>query len=274
MSSIHQEQGGSGMEAGADAPGESGHDGSPQSLALRIEALERALAHERRARAIATDANRAKDEFLSVVSHELRSPLNAILGWNRILAIKRAHDAEVGAITSRIEQSARAQLKMVNDLLDFGRIGTGKLRVTPRPVKLSTLAAMAVDAARPAAEGKSLMLTLQPGPAGAVMGDPDRLMQVISNLLSNSIKFTPRGGRIAVRLRDGGENVHLSVVDSGQGIEAQLLSHVFDRFTQGDSSTTRAGGWEAALRSCGKSWRYGGTVCALSDGSGRGDVPQ
>ncbi len=262
------------MEAGADAPGESGHDGSPQSLALRIEALERALAHERRARAIATDANRAKDEFLSVVSHELRSPLNAILGWNRILAIKRAHDAEVGAITSRIEQSARAQLKMVNDLLDFGRIGTGKLRVTPRPVKLSTLAAMAVDAARPAAEGKSLMLTLQPGPAGAVMGDPDRLMQVISNLLSNSIKFTPRGGRIAVRLRDGGENVHLSVVDSGQGIEAQLLSHVFDRFTQGDSSTTRgAGGLGLGLTLVREIVAlHGGTVCALSDGSGRGST--
>jgi CheY-like chemotaxis protein len=201
--------------------------------------LEKEVAEERHARARAESANRAKDEFLSIVSHELRSPLNAILGWNRILAIKRANDAEVASVTPRIEQSARAQLKMVNDLLDFGRIGTGKLRLAPRPVKLSVLASMAVEAARPAAEAKGLRLTLEPGPAGNVVGDPDRLLQVIANLLSNATKFTARGGSITVRLREPAGRVELRILDTGQGITPELLPHIFDRFTQGDSSTTR-----------------------------------
>ncbi len=177
-----------------------------------------------------------------MVSHELRSPLNAILGWTRILAIKCARDAEVAAITPRIEQSARAQLKMVNDLLDFGRIGTGKLRISLRPVKLSLLASMAVDAARPAAEAKGVALALEPGPSGQLTGDSDRLMQVISNLLSNAIKFTPAGGRITVKIRESGGRIELSVMDTGIGIGADLLPHIFDRFTQGDSSTTRGAG--------------------------------
>src|SRR5262249_23470473 len=155
------------------------------ALTRRIAELENQVTQERNARERAESANRAKDEFLSIVSHELRSPLNAILGWNRILAIKRAEDPEVAAVTPRIEQSARAQLKMVNDLLDFGRIGTGKLRIAPRPVKLSVLASMAIEAARPAAEAKGLQLVLEPGPGGYVLGDPDRLLQVIANLLSN-----------------------------------------------------------------------------------------
>ena len=116
-----------------------------------VVALSAANAAERRARIAADAANRAKDEFLSVISHELRSPLNAILGWNRILAIKRAEDPEVKAVSPRIEQSAKAQLKMVNDLLDLGRIGTGKLRITPRQMRLATLVGVAVDAVRPAA---------------------------------------------------------------------------------------------------------------------------
>jgi signal transduction histidine kinase/ActR/RegA family two-component response regulator len=252
-----------------------GEQGSSRdALVRRIEALETALAQERSARALADAANRAKDEFLSVVSHELRSPLNAILGWNRILAIKRAQDPEVAAIAPRIEQSARAQLKMVNDLLDLGRIGTGKLRITLRPVKLSTLAAMAVDAARPAAETKGLSLTLSPGPAGTIVGDPDRLMQVISNLLSNAIKFTPRGGRVTVRLREDAERVELSVADTGQGIIPELLPHVFDRFTQGDSSTTRgAGGLGLGLTLVREIVAlHGGTVRALSDGADCGST--
>src|SRR5262249_33791934 len=147
-------------------------------------------------------ANHAKDEFLSVVSHELRSPLNAILGWNRILAVKRSADAEVAAITPRIEHSARAQLKMVNDLLDVGRIGTGKLRVEPRPMHLRNVVGAALDVARRVAAAKQVELIARLDPqAGAVRGDPDRLQQVVANLLSNAIKFTPNGGRITVRLR-------------------------------------------------------------------------
>jgi CheY-like chemotaxis protein len=236
--------------------------------------LEKALAEERQARALAEAANRTKDEFLSVVSHELRSPLNAILGWNRILAIKRAQDPEVAAIAPRIEQSARAQLKMVNDLLDFGRIGTGKLRITLRPAKLSVLAGMALEAARPAAEAKGLLLVLEPAGQGVVVGDPDRLMQVISNLLSNATKFTPRGGRIVVRVRETGENVELSVSDTGQGIKPDLLPHVFDRFTQGDSSTTRSvGGLGLGLTLVREIVAlHGGRVSAHSEGPDRGST--
>jgi signal transduction histidine kinase/CheY-like chemotaxis protein len=244
------------------------------SLEQRVALLEKSLAEERQARALAEAANRTKDEFLSVVSHELRSPLNAILGWNRILAIKRAQDPEVAAIAPRIEQSARAQLKMVNDLLDFGRIGTGKLRITLRPAKLSVLAAMALEAARPAAEAKGLQLVLEPGGNGLVVGDPDRLMQVISNLLSNATKFTPRGGRIVMRVRETGENVELSVSDTGQGIKSDLLPHVFDRFTQGDSSTTRsAGGLGLGLTLVREIVAlHGGRVSAHSEGTDRGST--
>jgi signal transduction histidine kinase len=268
MREIHQEQSGSDNEEAT--PG-SVTDESPES---RIEALEKELARERQARAVAETANRMKDEFLSVVSHELRSPLNAILGWNRILAIKRSQDAEVAAMAARIEQSARAQLKMVNDLLDFGRIGTGKLRITLRPLKLSTLAAMAVEAARPAAEAKGLTLSLEPGAAGAVVGDPDRLMQVISNLLSNATKFTPGGGRVTVRVREKHDHVELSVVDTGQGIEADLLPHIFERFTQGDSSTTRgAGGLGLGLTLSREILSlHGGSVSATSNGRDQGSV--
>ena len=232
MRSIHQQDDGSGSA-------EAGNDSAHETLAHRIAELEKQLAEERCARAAAESANRAKDEFLSVVSHELRSPLNAILGWNRILAIKRAQDTEVAAVTPRIEQSARAQLKMVNDLLDFGRIGTGKLRIALRPVRLSMLAGMAVDAMRPAAEARGITLALSPGVAGGVIGDPDRLMQVLSNLLSNGMKFTPPGGRITISIRAVGASFELRVVDTGCGISAGLLPHIFDRFTQGDSSTTR-----------------------------------
>jgi signal transduction histidine kinase/ActR/RegA family two-component response regulator len=268
MRTTHQEQGGSG---GARQPG----DETRESLALRVAELEKELAAERQARANAEAANRTKDEFLSVVSHELRSPLNAILGWNRILAVKRANDPEVAAITPRIEQSARAQLKMVNDLLDFGRIGMGKLRITLRRVRLSTLAAMAVDAARPAAEAKELSLSLEPAPGGGtVVGDPDRLLQVISNLLSNATKFTPRGGRVVVRVRERGQTVELSITDSGQGIDESLLPHVFDRFTQGDSSTTRsAGGLGLGLTLVREIVAlHGGSVAAESPGKDLGST--
>ena len=239
MRTIPEQQSGSGNGQGTLEPAAAQSSSTTESLAQRIGELEREVAEERHARERAESANRAKDEFLSIVSHELRSPLNAILGWNRILAIKRAYDTEVASVTPRIEQSARAQLKMVNDLLDFGRIGTGKLRLAPRPLKLSVVASIAVEAARPAAEAKGLRLVLDPGPSGNVVGDPDRLLQVIANLLSNATKFTPRGGRITVRLREPDSRVELHVVDTGQGITSELLPHIFDRFTQGDSSSTR-----------------------------------
>ncbi|MGH8260252.1 MAG: ATP-binding protein, partial [Steroidobacteraceae bacterium] len=242
----------------------------------QTEAEHRALMRRERAlRAAAEQANRSKDEFLSMFSHELRSPLNAILGWNRILAVKRAGDEEVAAMTARIERSAKTQLKMVNDLLDLGRISTGKLKIDPRPTRLASAVAAALDASRPAAAAKSIELTSAIDPEGSeVYGDPVRLQQVVWNLLSNALKFTDAGGRVDVTLRRAGGVMALSVADSGQGIEPELLPHVFDRFRQGDSSTTRhtsgLGLGLALVREIVA--LHGGTASAASDGHGRGST--
>jgi signal transduction histidine kinase/ActR/RegA family two-component response regulator len=228
---------------------------------------------ERALRAAAEQANRSKDEFLSMFSHELRSPLNAILGWNRILAVKRAGDAEVAAMTARIERSAKAQLKMVNDLLDLGRISTGKLKIDSRPTRLASVVAAALDASRPAAAAKGIELASAIEREGSeVYGDPDRLQQVVWNLLSNALKFTETGGRVDVTLRASGGVTTLSVADTGQGIPPELLPHVFDRFRQGDSSTTRhtsgLGLGLALVREIVA--LHGGIVSASSEGPGRG----
>lgn len=232
------------------------------------------LEHERKLREAAEDANRAKNEFLSVISHELRSPLNAILGWNRILALKRHDDTEVASIAPRIEHSAKAQLKMVNDLLDLGRVGTGKLRIETRiNTPLGRIVKMALELARPAAAARGLALDAEliPG-AGQVDGDPDRLQQVVGNLLSNAVKFTPAGGRITVRLRNVEGVAELTVTDTGQGIAAELLPHVFERFRQGDSSSTRrSGGLGLGLTLVREIvLLHGGTVSASSSGPGTG----
>jgi len=231
------------------------------------------LEQERKLREAAEAANRAKDEFLSVISHELRSPLNAILGWNRILTLKRRDDTEVASITPRIEQSAKAQLKMVNDLLDLGRVGTGKLKVEFRPTQLARVVKLALDLARPAAAGRSIELVadLAPG-AGQLSGDPDRLQQVVANLLSNAVKFTCSGGRIAVALRDVEGLTELTITDTGQGIAPELLPHVFDRFRQGDSSSTRhSGGLGLGLTLVREIvLLHGGSVSASSPGVGAG----
>jgi signal transduction histidine kinase/ActR/RegA family two-component response regulator len=241
---------------------------------LTVAALAGDAQRERRARETAERANRAKDEFLSLVSHELRSPLNAILGWNRILAVKRGDDPEVAAVTPRIERSAKAQLKLVNDLLDLGRLGTGKLRITPRTMKLTAVTGAAVDAIRPAATTKQLDVRTQFSSANTeVHGDPDRLQQVISNLLSNAMKFTPAGGRIDVKVGAVEDVVELCVTDTGQGIAPELLPHVFDRFRQGEdaSVTRRAGGLGLGLTLVREIVAlHGGTVSASSEGPGKG----
>jgi signal transduction histidine kinase/ActR/RegA family two-component response regulator len=233
------------------------------------------LEQERKLREAAEAANRAKDEFLSVISHELRSPLNAILGWNRILTLKRREDPEVASITPRIEQSAKAQLKMVNDLLDLGRVGTGKLKIEARPAQLAKVVSLALDLARPAAaaRGIEIVADLAAG-AGQLRGDPDRLQQVVANLLSNAVKFTPPGGRITVTLRDVAAFTELAIADTGQGIAPELLPHVFDRFRQGDSSSTRhSGGLGLGLTLVREIVAlHGGSVAASSEGVGTGAV--
>jgi len=248
---------------------------SGEKRAADSDAAERAAAleRERRLRIDAEAANRGKDQFLSVFSHELRSPLNAILGWNRILAVKRPDDTEVAAITPRIEHSARAQLKMVNDLLDLARIETGKLRIEARPMQLAKVVAATLDLTRPSAATKGITLhaDIEPG-AGQLRGDPDRLQQVVSNLLSNALKFTSSAGSITVGLRNVGGYTELSVEDTGQGIAPELLPHVFDRFRQGDSSITRhTGGLGLGLALVREIVTlHGGTVAAYSPGVGRG----
>jgi signal transduction histidine kinase/CheY-like chemotaxis protein len=233
------------------------------------------VSHEQRAREVAEAANRAKDEFLSVISHELRSPLNAILGWNRILALKCAGEAEVAAITPRIEQSAKAQLKMVNDLLDLGRVSTGKLKVERRRMQLARVARLVIDGVRPAAAAKAIEIeTRFDAGAGELYADSDRLQQVIGNLLSNAVKFTGSGGRIAVGLRDDGAFTELTVRDTGQGIAPELLPHIFDRFRQGDSSSTRhSSGLGLGLTLVREIVAlHGGSVSAHSAGAGAGAI--
>jgi signal transduction histidine kinase/ActR/RegA family two-component response regulator len=231
------------------------------------------LEQERKLREAAEAANRAKDEFLSVISHELRSPLNAILGWNRILTLKRRDDMEVASITPRIEQSAKAQLKMVNDLLDLGRVGTGKLKIEFRPTQLARVVKVALDLARPAAAARGIELVAElASGAGQLSGDADRLQQVVANLLSNAVKFTSSGGRIAVSLRDVEGFTELTVTDTGQGIAPDLLPHVFERFRQGDSSSTRhSGGLGLGLTLVREIvLLHGGSVSASSPGVGAG----
>ncbi len=231
------------------------------------------LAHERRSREAAEAANRSKDEFLSVISHELRSPLNAILGWSRILALKCRDDPDVAAITPRIEQSARAQLKMVNDLLDLGRVSTGKLTVEPRAMHLARVARLASDGARPAAAAKGIEIAADFAPgAGELYADPDRLQQAVGNLVANAVKFTGPGGRITVAVREAGGYTELAVADTGQGIAPELLPHIFDRFRQGDNSSTRqSSGLGLGLTMVREIVTlHGGSVCANSGGPGAG----
>jgi signal transduction histidine kinase/ActR/RegA family two-component response regulator len=231
------------------------------------------MRRERELRATAEQANRSKDEFLSMFSHELRSPLNAILGWNQILGVKRASDSEVVAIATRIERSAKAQLKMVNDLLDLGRITTGKLKIEARRMKLATVMNAAIEAVRPMAAAKSIAIIVEAdSTSGEMHGDADRLQQVVWNILSNAVKFTDSGGRIGTTLQRFGDWLELSVTDTGQGIAPELLPHVFDRFRQGDNSTTRhSGGLGLGLAVVREIVAlHGGSVSVSSDGQGHG----
>jgi PAS domain S-box-containing protein len=192
---------------------------------------------------IAENANRLKDEFLATLSHELRTPLTSIVGWAAMLGnskldrVGSAHAIEV------IRRNARMQMQMIDDLLDVSRIITGKLRMSVQPVDLGTIIIAAVDGVRPAAEAREIRLQLQlDSPAGQVFGDPDRLQQVAWNLVSNAIKFTPKGGRVTVRLERVESHIEIIVSDTGNGIGAEFLPHVFDRFRQADSTSTRAFG--------------------------------
>jgi signal transduction histidine kinase/ActR/RegA family two-component response regulator len=223
----------------------------------------------------AQDANRLKDEFLGVVSHELRTPLNAIMGWTRLARLSRGAGVDTHKALDAVERNAAALARLVDDLLDVPRIIMGKLALDLRPLDLNAVVTTAVDAIRPAAASKSLSVHLQaePGPA-IVYGDPERLQQVFGNILSNSLKFTPPGGRITVRVGTAEGEYGVVVEDSGVGIDQDFLPFVFDRFRQADSSTTRAHGGLGIGLSLVRHLvqMHGGRVTAASGGPGLGST--
>jgi PAS domain S-box-containing protein len=233
----------------------------------------RLLASERRARAQAEALNRTKDEFLATVSHELRTPLNAIFGWARMLQSSALDDDARARAVDAIVRSASAQAHLVEDLLDLSRIVTGRMRLDLEPLDLRTVIDAALEGVRPAAHAKNVALTatLDDG-VGPLLGASDRLQQVIWNLVMNAVKFTPHGGRVQVSLRRVEGSAEIVVADTGEGISADVLPHVFERFRQEDSSTTRAhaglGLGLALVRHLVE--LHGGHVRAESPGKGQG----
>jgi signal transduction histidine kinase/CheY-like chemotaxis protein len=188
----------------------------------------------------AEEASRAKDEFLAMLSHELRSPLNVMLGWIRMLRSGQLEGPAVSRGMEILEGNVKLQATLIEELLDLSRIVAGKLTLELGPVDLAELTSFGLDASRPAAQTKGIELNAVVQPVGRVMADRQRLHQVISNLLTNAVNFTPEGGRIDVRLESTGDQMAcLTVADTGVGIGPDLLPHVFDRFRQGDSSVTR-----------------------------------
>lgn len=203
--------------------------------------IEQLLKREQQARAEAEEANRLKDEFLATVSHELRNPLNAMLGWSRMLNSSNISEETAKRGLTAIERNAKAQAQLVEDLLDVSRIVSGKLRLNVRPVQLVSVIEDAIDTIRPAADAREIRLQASLDPdAGPVAGDSQRLQQVVWNLLSNAVKFTPKGGRVQVRLARINSHIEIVVSDTGQGIAAEFLPYVFDRFRQADGSISRA----------------------------------
>jgi PAS domain S-box-containing protein len=239
------------------------------------EEREHLLEAERNARNEAELANRSKDEFVAMVSHELRTPLNAILGWTQILKANPRHDDEkLKKGLEVIERNARAQEKVVSDLLDMSRIISGKLRLDVSDVDLIALIKTTVEATRPAADAKGISVdcTLDPSVA-ATIADPARLEQCLWNLLSNAIKFTPQGGHVTVSLRRAGSHVELSVADNGLGISSDFLPFVFDRFRQLDGATRRTAGLGLGLAIVKQlAELHGGYVRAESAGEGKGST--
>jgi len=227
---------------------------------------------QKRAELGAVHANRAKDTFLATLAHELRTPLMAILGWVRLLRSARREPGMFERAVDTIERNVKLQAQIVNDLLDVSRVIAGKLDLHVVPVDLGELLEHAVDAVRPAADAKSVSLSVSLDPTARVSaGDPERLQQVLGNLLTNAVKFTPAGGRVDVRLERRGARARISVRDSGKGIDPQVLPYIFERFRQAPSTSTSGGGLGLGLAIVKHLVElHGGTVYAESEGEGRG----
>jgi PAS domain S-box-containing protein len=250
-------------------------DGKPRGFSMVVRDITERRRLETDLRRRADDlaaANRAKEEFLATLSHELRTPLNAMLGWTRLLRTGKLDAAGMTRALDTIERNAHVQEQLIADILDVSRIVTGKLRVELRPIELEPVMEAALDALRPAAEAKGVHLTSEIVHSGTVMSDPDRLQQVIWNLLANAIKFTPASGRVHLSLDRKGPHAEIRVTDTGEGIAPALLPYVFDRFTQGDASVTRPhGGLGLGLSIVRHIVElHGGQVHASSEGPGKG----
>ena len=248
-----------------------------QERTAQLEASNRTkdelLMREQMIRAEAEGANRAKDEFLSILSHELRTPLNAILGWSAMLRQRTLSQDKVLRALETIERNAKSQAQLIEDILDISRIITGKLRLQVRPVNLVPVIESAIESVRLAAEAKSIRLQSRiDSQAGLLLGDANRLQQVLWNLLSNALKFTPKDGRVEIRLERVNSHAEITVSDTGPGISSEFLPFVFDRFRQHDSTTTRSyGGLGLGLAIVRQLVElHGGTVTVVSPGIGQG----
>jgi PAS domain S-box-containing protein len=221
----------------------------------------------------AEDANRMKEEFLATVSHELRNPLNAIVGWIHLLRSGNLDAGKSSKALETVERNVHLQTALIDDILDVSRISRGKINMTFRAVPMRAVVDAALAAVRPTADAKGIALEFEmTAQADEVRGDPDRLQQIVWNLLSNAIKFTPRAGRITVRIEQREDDLTLAVHDTGQGISPDFLPRVFDRFSQADSGSTRAHGGLGLGLSIVRNLveLHAGTVEATSDGPGKG----
>jgi PAS domain S-box-containing protein len=237
------------------------------------EAQNQLIASERHAREEAQRANLLKDEFLSVLSHELRTPLSAIQAWGHLLAAGRARPEEMRQAGEVIVRNTMVQRRVIDDLLDIGRIVSGRLRVEMELVDPAQLAQAALDTIRPAALARKIRITdsLEPG-SSAVRADPARLQQVLWNLLSNAVKFTPEGGMVALAMERDGGDLRFTVTDNGKGIDADFLPRIFERFAQGDATRSRQHGGLGLGLAIAKQLMelQGGTISAASAGPGLG----
>ncbi|MEH2279274.1 MAG: ATP-binding protein [Nostoc sp.] len=244
------------------------------------QAAEESARREQAARAVseaaqkaAEQANRLKDEFLAVLSHELRSPLNPILGWSKLLQTRKFDEEKTAYALATIERNAKLQSQLMEDLLDVSRILQSKLSLKISSVNLSAVIEVALDTVRLAAQAKSVQLKTKFEPnIGQVLGDPNRLQQVFWNLLSNAVKFTPSEGQVEIRLERVGTQAQIQVSDTGKGIDPEFLPHVFDYFRQADNTTTRTfGGLGLGLAIVRQIVElHGGTVQAESEGDEKG----
>jgi PAS domain S-box-containing protein len=248
--------------------------------ALLEQREARLQAEEERSRAeasyrVSQEANRAKDDFLMTLSHELRTPMTAILGWSRMLPAMSPDDPMFHEAVASIAGGAQLQARLIDDILDVSRIVSGKLRLAPETIEVSRVIMNAADAVNATAQAKGITITLTLAPTlGVIIADPTRIQQVIWNLLNNAVKFTPRGGKVEVSARRTDSHVQVSVTDTGEGIDPQFLPHIFEPFRQAESPQTRVHGGLGLGLSIVRyiAEAHGGTIAAESEGRGKGST--